>query len=190
MKRAPIHSLRVTRDNRAAVIEAAWAVAQLHARWGYAEISAGVNITLEQATTIVRAWLRDGAIEVLEEVGTSNRRLFRIKPGFELVIKRTRSAEENMWTAMRRLRSFTPTDLAAHATTDAVTVEIARAQDYCRVLLGAGFLRVARKAQPSTGREAIYSLARETGPRPPVERRVRAVVDPNTDEVHLIGGAA
>jgi hypothetical protein len=187
MKR-PRKATAVTAANRRAINDAAWAHALRHESFGYAEISVDLNITLEQATRIVRAWVKEGAVTSLPPA-TSNRHLYAARAEFvRPKPRRLRSAEENLWTAMRRLRSFTPTDLAAHATTDTVEVLPVKAGDYCRSLLAAGYLRVARKAQPSVQREAIYTLARETGPRPPHERRVRAVVDPNTDEVHLLGG--
>ncbi|MDP2064178.1 MAG: hypothetical protein Q8Q63_03405 [Phaeovulum sp.] len=37
-------------------------------------------------------------------------------------------------------------------------------------------------------REAIYRLIRNTGPRPPRERRVRAVWDDNLGELVLLNG--
>jgi hypothetical protein len=93
-----------------------------------------------------------------------------------------------MWTAMRQMRGgFTPRDLAAHATTEETLVTLETAQDYCRSLLGAGYLGVARKAVPGKT-EAIYRLIKNTGPRAPREKRVRAVIDANTEQTILIGG--
>jgi hypothetical protein len=43
------------------------------------------------------------------------------------------------------------------------------------------------KALPGR-REAIYRLVRDTGPRPPRERRVRAVWDENLGEYTYISG--
>jgi hypothetical protein len=88
---------------------------------------------------------------------------------------------------MRGLRSFTPTDIAAHASTDLVQVVTADAHAYCRVLLAGGYLRVERKASPVRKQEAIYRLIRNTGPRPPRAARVSAVVDDNTNSVTLLG---
>jgi hypothetical protein len=100
-----------------------------------------------------------------------------------------RSPEQNMWTAMRQLKSFTPRDLAAHAATEEVMVTIEAAQSYCRSLFSAGFLAVARKAVPGKV-EAYYRLTRNTGPRPPREKRVRAVIDDNTEAGVVIGEVA
>lgn len=96
---------------------------------------------------------------------------------------------ENMWRSMRGLREFSALDLAAHSSTDTVTVSEATAKAYCSNLLRCGFLDVVRKAVPGK-RAAIYRLIRNTGPKPPQIQRVKQVYDPNTRQVHLPGGAA
>lgn len=183
--------MSVTKANFLAVSEAAWTAALRMEQFGYAEIATAVKISLEQATRIVRGWLKEGALDQMQEASGAHRLLWRCKEDFVRIEPlRQRTPEENMWTAMRRLPSFIPTDLAAHATTETVSVTPEEAGRYCRVLLDAGYLRVARRADPSLGREAIYRLVDVTGPRPPLPRRVRAVVDQNTGETRLIGGAA
>lgn len=91
---------------------------------------------------------------------------------------------ECMWRTMQKLREFSPTDVAHHATTDEITVPVETAKQYCKVLLAAGWLRVLRKARPVRGEQAVYRLIRDTGPRPPMVQRVKAVYDPNTGIVH------
>jgi hypothetical protein len=181
-------SRAVTRVNREAVAEAAWALALRLPSFGYAEIAAEMKISTEQATRIVRGWDGQGALKLLQS-GAGLRKLWQVRPGCDrpAPAPRGRSAEENLWTAMRGLRSFTPTDLAAHASTDQVSVAVADAQAYCRVLLAGGYLKVERKAAPARAQEAIYRLIRNTGPRPPRAVRVSAVVDDNTDMVTLLG---
>ena len=184
-------SLAVTRKNREAVAEAAWALALRLSQFGYGEIAAGIKISIEQATRIVRGWDGQGALELLQS-GAGLRKLWKVRPGCARPAPAPlgRSAEENLWTAMRGLRSFTPTDIAAHASTELVQVATADAQAYCRVLLAGGYLRVERKASPARGQEAIYRLIRNTGPRPPRATRVSAVVDDNTHSVVLLGDRA
>ncbi|MDT8856458.1 hypothetical protein RNZ50_15800 [Paracoccaceae bacterium Fryx2] len=179
--------MRVTKETQAAVADAAWAVATRLPEFGYAEISAELKITMEHATRIVRAWEKAGACGVVQS-GIGLRKLFRVTPDYvRPAAPQGRTPEENMWTAMRGLKSFTPTDLRAHSETDTVAIPAEAAQAYCRALLAAGYLKVERKAVPGQ-REAIYRLIRATGPRPPRERRLRAVVDGNTGAVALIGG--
>lgn len=181
--------MRVTAQTRAAVAEAAWAVALRLRSFGYAEISVELGISLDRATEIVRAWVEEGACEVTQK-GIGLRNQFRPVAGFERAKdpERQGSVPLNLWTAMRGLKSFTPTDLAAHSTTGTVHVTAAAAQAYCQALLRAGYLKVMRTAIPGR-RPAIYRLIRNTGPNPPRERRVRAVYDGNLREiVHVCGG--
>lgn len=184
-------AMSVTAANYLAVCESAWSKALLMDRFGYADISHAVGISVEQATRIVRGWIKEGAVDQLQDgQAGAGRSLWRCKPDFVRVEPlRTRTPEENLWTTMRRLRSFTPTDLAAHATTDTVSVDARAAADYCRALLAAEYLTVARRAAPAMSREAIYRIVDVTGPQAPVVRRVRAVVDPNTGATRVIGGA-
>jgi hypothetical protein len=88
---------------------------------------------------------------------------------------------------MRALRSFSPTDVMAHSHTPEFEVSLGTAQEYCQMLARSGHLRVMTKALPGR-REAIYRLVRDTGPRPPRERRVRAVWDENLGEYTYISG--
>lgn len=94
---------------------------------------------------------------------------------------------ENMWRSMRGLAEFTPRDLAVHSTTPDVSVTEWTAKSYCSMLLRTGFLRVIQKASPFHGRQAVYRLIRNTGPKPPQIQRVKQVYDPNTRQVHLPG---
>lgn len=177
----------VTRRNREDIVNACWALASDLPQFGYAEIANHENISMEQASLIVRGWSHAGLILPLE-CGPDNRKLWKtIETAEHRFQARTRTREDNIWTAMRGLRSFSPTDLAAHANTDTVIVAVDDAQAYCRALLASGHLTVGRKAIPGR-KEAIYRLARNTGPHAPRERRVRAVIDDNTDLVVVISG--
>ena len=96
----------------------------------------------------------------------------------------------NLWRAMTLLKEFCPTDLMAMSCTDLVPVSLKDAHIYCQLLLKAEYLRVQQKAVPGR-REASYRLIRNTGPLPPMERRVRAVIDQNEGKVtYLSGGIA
>lgn len=185
--------MKVSASAREALSRTAWAVALDYQRrdqpFGYGEIAVGAKIGSEVAAKLVRSWLAQGLVEKTAS-GHGLRNLFRVKPGAALPDPLPgRTVEDNLWTAMRGLKSFRPSDLAAHATTDTVLATPDMAQAYCRALLAAGYLSVAVKAIPGR-REAIYRLVRDTGPRPPRERRVRAIMDPNLDEVIVIGGGA
>lgn len=171
-----------------AVKEAAFAHAATLPQFGYAELSIKVQMSEAWISKTVREWNERGLVELVQS-GHLIRTIWRVKPGARLSLAaRSRSPEQNMWTAMRQMKAgFTPRDLAVHATTEEVLVTPEAAQDYCRSLLGAGYLGVARKAVPGKT-EAIYRLVKNTGPRAPREKRVRAVVDDNTEQTIVIGG--
>ena len=94
---------------------------------------------------------------------------------------RSETAVGNMWTAMRGLTTFTAVDVAASAATDRTAIPVDLAASYCRMLARIGYLRAVRKAIPNV-RPAVYRLIRNTGPRPPRERRVTGVYDHNLGE--------
>lgn len=177
------------RRDRKSTEAAAWAEALTMPKFGYADISARLKIGLKLAAAFVRGWMREGKL-VEVEPGHSGRKLWRVAENARMCpVPKGRTPELNMWTAMRKLQSFAPSALAAHAISDDVQVSIETAQGYCRALLSTGYLRATRKAVPGKV-EAIYRLCRETGPLAPQPRRVSAVVDPNTDEIILVRGGA
>ena len=55
-------------------------------------------------------------------------------------------------------------------------------RNFVNLLLRSGYLKVLRKARHGK-HLARYRLIRNTGPKPPVEKRVRATWDPNLHEV-------
>jgi hypothetical protein len=176
--------MRVSAAQRASVSEAAWAVALRLRTFGYAEIAVEMKIGLDWATNIIRAWVKEGAAFEVETDGA--RKMFRADADFVRLAGRT--AEDNMWTAFRKHRCLTPTEVAAHATTELVSVTTEQAATYCRALLDAGYLVAHRRAAPAMRREAIYRLANETGVSGPVLVRLRAIRDPNNGQITVLGG--
>ncbi len=168
----------------------AWTHALTLDEFGAADLSASVGCGLETIQGIIKGWLVDRMVIETQRRCGPVRQMVKVNPAWKDEAAKAvgRTPAENMWHAARRLRTFSPTDLAAHANTETVAVSQADAAAYCRALLAAGYLRVSVKASPKSAREAIYRLARDTGPRPPREKRVRAVVDANTGETHLLGG--
>lgn len=178
--------MRVTVETRAAIADAAWALAGRLGSFTYAEISAELHISMDRASEIVRGWEGEGAVlRTAGGIGLRNR--FQVVAEFRRPQMVKGSVSLNLWTAMRGLRSFTPTDLASHSTTDEVQVSVEAAQGYCQALLRAKYLRVERTAIPGK-REAIYRLIQMTGPRPPRERRVKAVFDDNLGRIVHVSG--
>ncbi|MBP9184267.1 MAG: hypothetical protein KBF78_14120 [Fuscovulum sp.] len=175
----------VTRGNRSAIADAAWAIALRLKEFGYAEIAVEMKIKGKRAAEIVRGWEAERAI-VAVPAGThrATRRRFQVVEDYVRLPGRT--AEDNMWLAMRKLRSFSPSTIAAHATVGEIAVTPEAAAAYCRALHGADYLALARRAAPAMKREAIYRLAIETGPKAPLPGRVRALRDPNTGQIIVL----
>lgn len=157
-------------------------------------LAADVGYSQEAIRLLMKQWEAAGVVENLGKQPPKNRTVFRIIPGKtppEMARAGLRSLENphrNMWTAMRGLKTFQPLDVAAHATTEAVQISEAEASDYCRLLTRAGYLKPVRKAVPGRA-SAVYRLIKDTGPKPPRERRVRAVYDDNLGAfAHIPGG--
>lgn len=158
------------------------------ATFTYQSMSRAIRRRLQDVRAEIGRLEAEGLVECLPERGARKQKVFRLAD-------RARSAAPpplpdqtvvgNCWQIARRLKTFSPVDMAAHATTDRLAVSADEARDYCRLLLRGGYVRVAVKAIPGK-REAVYRLVRDTGPLPPVERRVRAIVDQNDREyAHL-----
>ncbi len=174
---------------------AAWAVAQRMTKegqpFGYGEIAVALKIRHDRATSILRGWAKAGALVVVREGGGSMRKLWSVDPAYvPPPAPRHRAAEDNMWLALRSHGSVSPVELAALADTGVTRVTVEEARAYCQVLVKAGYLRVARKADPARGVEAIYRLLKNTGPFAPRARRVQMLHDPNIGTNVEIGGVA
>ncbi|MBN8290561.1 hypothetical protein JI664_01155 [Rhodobacter sp. NTK016B] len=183
------------RSDKTPLEAVAWNAALRLVEFDYRSLSDEAQVGYETAGTWVRRWMRLGKVECLGK-GDGQTMRYRVvgaalepKPPVNRIGPQT--PELNMWRTIRAMRvAFTPTDIAAHATTDTVEVSQKQARNYCQMLTRAGYLRVVRKALPPR-REAVYQLIRDTGPRPPRERRLRVVWDDNEGEIaHLPGGDA
>jgi hypothetical protein len=98
--------------------------------------------TEQTAIRYIRFWREDGRICV-SRIGDNNKKFWRPshKPAAmpEPVCGKA-TPEGNMWRAMRHLRQFSPTDIAAHANAGGVEVTVEKARAYCRQLIGSGHL--------------------------------------------------
>jgi hypothetical protein len=134
------------------------------------------------AQAIIRRWLAAGQITFLRR-GEYGQHYYAPVAGASLPPDLTgRTPADNMWTAMRRQKSYTVTDIAAHATTEAVPVTTEMARDYIRSLMTAGFVRALRLA--TAEQEALYVTTKKSLIKAPVVRRIRVVEDPNTGAIH------
>lgn len=83
----------------------------------------------------------------------------------------------NMWRSMRILQVFSAKDLAISAATPTCEIKLSSAEDYCRHLSRAGYLR--------RDKDGRYSFLRHmfTGPKPPMIQRVKRVWDQNLKKI-------
>lgn len=167
-----------TTARRRPIVQArAWATALRMEVFGYAEIAAETLIAMEAATEIVRGWEAAGRVRVQRGGNGSSRKMFELTPEYREPKDRSSQVAQQLWTAMRGLKSFTPVDLTSHCRAD-LRVDLREAVSYCQALLRAKYLRVTSTAVPGK-REASYRLVKNTGPRAPREKRIVAVWDPN-----------
>lgn len=154
---------------------------------------AGLGVSEDTARRYCRRWQKSGRIR-FRRTDEGNRNVYApvtsraVAPGETPPVP---TPEGNMWRAMRQVREFCPTDIAAGSNAGGVRVDVKTVQAYCRDLLNAGYLSVRRKARPGLN-EAIYRLVRDTGPAAPVVKRVSGVFDPNDETFvpNLKGSAA
>lgn len=183
--------------------KAIWATALRLGEFSYASLAVEAGIPIPRTMALVKGWAKTRLVEFSHIVGRG-RHVFKLTPAARqvdlpanlVVLEPAASADENMWRSARMLRSFGAHDLAIHSTTPSVTVTDEAAQKFCHVLLKGGYLKVLRKAnfkragKSMVRTHAIYQLVRNTGPMPPVERRVVAVWDPNLGEYVQVAGVS
>jgi len=180
------------RDEKDILQQVAWTAAGRLVEFDRRALAEAAQIGIDTAGTWIRRWAKAGRIEALGKKGGTTERYRVIGEAREAPPKMAgnQTPDLNMWRSMRAFRApFTAIDIAAHSTTEDVSVSAETARAFCQMLVRSGYLRVLRTAVPGK-REAIYRLIRDTGPKPPRERRVRVVWDPNLDEfTHLQGNA-
>lgn len=154
---------------------------------------ADLGVHENTAQKFVRRWERDGRVKCIRK--DMHRKIYRNAdidaqvPPMPAPAEGHATPEGNMWRAMRQLRQFSPTDIAAHANAGGVEVSVEKARAYCRLLLGSGHLKVRQTAIPGR-REAIYQLIEDSGPRPPKPVRMAGILDPNTGAFAPVRGGA
>ena len=91
----------------------------------------------------------------------------------------------NMWRTMRMLARFDFHELAAHASTTEHEVAVGNAKKYVSMLFQAGYLTIVKPAEKlgRANKPAVYSLTKNTGPKPPMIQKLKTVYDQNLNEV-------
>lgn len=105
---------------------------------------------------------------------------------FRMTAEKRTGLEAALWRSMRIMRVFSPPDLQTTLIGSGVAYEAPQIQAYCSLLVRARYLAVLRKAGKIHA--AQYRLVNDTGPLPPIEKRMRVVVDENEDRIVYAGG--
>lgn len=88
------------------------------------------------------------------------------------------SVQENLWNAIRSLKSFTTTEAAYAATTDVLKIDDAVAERYLGMLRDAGYLTVHHDTTAHTKRWRLPA-AMNTGALPPMLMQITLTFDRN-----------
>lgn len=179
--------------------EAAWASIRVRKQFTLQDVlcdiskTYGDNVNADTIKSYIQRLVRGGYAEAAGYVKTPTARVMQyalIKdvgneaPRLRKDGQRSRHGRnrENMWRSMRMLNHFNYRELALTASTDGVKVTEADAKDYLKDLYRAGYLRAVKPGDKTTGC-AIYRLIKNTGPKPPVVRKISHVYDPNLKQV-------
>lgn len=94
-------------------------------------------------------------------------------------VRRLNTNREKAWKVMRAMPTFTIADIAT-----LIEVPVDNIRHYIDCLLHAGYIRKAGKKRIPcrSGIDNIYRLIKNTGPKPPVQKALRFLYDPNTKE--------
>lgn len=165
-----------------------WTLAKIHEEFTAHDLAVAAKRSVQFVQKALKDWRKWGYI--VDAGMRGNRKLYRVvkrdagtPPVTDLNgrVIRDGTPIENMWFVIRKSGVFSHHDIAMQANTEDVDVSEELARDYCRMLANAGYLRVERKAD-GKGRPALYRLVQNTGPRPPREKRIRAVWDDNKQD--------
>jgi hypothetical protein len=93
-----------------------------------------------------------------------------------------------VWTAIRITKEFVIADLFAGISPSRPDIEVAFIDDYCEALRQGDMLKLSRRADPESGRSAVYRLINDTGPLPPKPMLTKVLVDQNTRQIAYVEG--
>lgn len=178
------------KGNRQRVWEAI--LAQGDAAWNRQQIAKAAEVTILVTKAYVECLLAAGIVAPAGEVPGAGQpqQLYTLVKHVGLEAPRLNRdgqpttkgiGQERMWRCLRMLPGdINARELAAHASTDDLSVTAGSAGVYLSLLNCAGYLRVIK-----TRGATRYALlpGRNTGPRPPMICKTSVVYDPNEDKV-------
>lgn len=194
MARKTANEMVFFRDQGLKGYEAIWThILDAGEAFSITDLEKKTNVIRQTVSDYVRRLLKAGFIQetgVRETPGKrDNEKLYEIvkRPRIAPRISRDGKISKqglgryHMWQTMKMLKTFTKHELAEYATTDDVKVSVATAKEYIKFLHKAGYLKLLTPSNP--GKAAVYRLIRNTGHNAPMIQRIKAVFDPNLNEV-------
>jgi hypothetical protein len=172
--------------------QAMWEAMRKQRRFTRADLD-HLNVERDTVRSYLRSLVKAGYVVVAVQQGHHSPAVYELTNDVGLEAPRLRrdgspveqgQVREHMWRTMKMLPSFTFLDVAVTASTEEVRVTEQDAKDYVKHLVRAKYLAVLK---PATKRnKAVYRLARNTGPKPPMVTRAKIVFDPNLGKVAWI----
>lgn len=180
-------------ERHRSAVSAALVAAERLGEFSSYSLRAETGISENRMKDILRDWKARGIAEFVR-AGDKGRHYFRLtakagstSPAAKALAGQAETPQGNMWRSMRGLPVFSARDIAVHSTTPTVSVDDKLAQGYCRMLERAGYLKIVQKEVPGR-KPGLYKLVKDTGPRPPREKRVTTVYDENKAAFAYIPG--
>lgn len=172
--------------------EAIWTAIRELKTFTAQDLSRKSGETVDASRDYVRGLCAAGFVEPAGHSGAFKRASFNLVKDPGLDAPRVRRdgtivpepGRDRMWRSMRILKDFSIKDLVATASLQEAPIAEGEAAFYCLCLARAGFLY---EIQPN--KRFRFLPSQYTGPRSPMVRRVREVVDANTGEVKWSGDA-
>lgn len=146
-----------------------------------AELTVAAGQPVATVRHLVTGWCRDGYLSEAGRQDTQGPSATRYEVS-ETVPRPFGPKDKRIWQAMRHNPKFSAFDIAVFASIPEDMVTADEVQRYIRTLLDAGYVRQTTKRKKGKT-PARYHLIRNTGPNPPVTKRITTLWDPNTGDL-------
>lgn len=160
-----------------------WRFLNKHPRFTYADVAAACQVSSWKLTNYLRKLRRQKIVKPCGREGATHfYTIFDGKDVQAFAAKKRGVKEGAIWQAIRMLGVFTSDELRTALISIPEQITAEQIQAYCTTLAQAKYLIVLERAKPGK-RPARYRLVKNTGPLPPVKRKLTVVVDGNEDRI-------
>lgn len=179
-----------TRKNKPTGRQAQWLSMRKLNKFTIEEVAKASGQKYDTCRTYIESLIKAGFLENSNKVGLFKHAIFVIKKdnGYHAPrvnrkgeIVEQGSKQQAMWLGMRSMKTFTVPEMLKELISAGVQSTEFTIKDYCNTLVKAGYLALKKKG--NSHYPTIYSLVRNTGPKPPMVQRSKQVYDPNTFKV-------